>query len=1320
MLPATSKQNFPMFVPDQVLTSDNLNQLFTYLDTEGRMTRTNLIGIGIVCGLEIKQGIDASGQYIIITKGVGVTSHGYLISVPEIKYHKFQNYDAVQCRYYEPFVTISSKIQKFPLWELKEFGETTGTSALNIIPGGLSDKVVMLFVEQLKTTNKNCDPNSCDDKGKNVTVRFKPLLVNKANAMNLISTGSPGVTGVSFNGLKDLLMPRWDVPDTNPVTSDDIINGYRKILTPAFVQNIQNTLSDAYNNVFKPLVIHEYPANPFATLTAKFSFLGNPSLTPAQTVHIQYYYDFFSDLMQAYEEFCKTGKELISVCCPDETLFPRHLLLGEAVPLPDSSLSSFRHKFIYSPLFECRNLIYILRTLFRRMDLMIKSVDVTLTSGVGGASNNDANLKVTPSQLGSMPLSVKAIPYYYNVNTADDSLHKFWSVEKKLRNRTQQTLSYNANKYNTADDFVLNPLKYDLEPHNFLRIEGVVGKNITGVLTTVQKRIKDNRLPVQVVILRTGTPFVEGFNPKNMGCNIQDLETAFDIIRREWEAVIGKTIEYLDDNKAEAQKLIDDGHPNQLQNFMQNLHLSKTYIEDVRENLPAFAAMFAEFILVYERIEDRAEKIRNQLMNMINDKNEKGIDILLAEDIIDHMDEVEMSCRKGGFRAIYQEYMKRLEEMYAKMFFTGYAKQNPGLQHKAGVTVGGTYILVYHDKPEPTNLVLTDKMKASIKKGPFTLQGTVTDKKGNPLVAASVQEKGAVKTVTRVNGKFTLALVQLPTVLIVKATGFDEYQEILFSPDKKKDIELEATIVPSAGVAALKDGDVIADFYLPYTCCSDCAPVQFVIQEPPPNRPPVARAGDNVSTQLPDNVVTLDGTKSSDPDENIVSYAWTYKSGPAQFLIDNPNIAKTEVRNLVAGDDYVFTLTVTDAEGKSSIDEVRITVLPAPNQAPVVDAGTPKQVTLPNKVTLVGTANDPDGSVTKVEWTAKAGNPAIATIASKNALTTDITFTKDGPYVFILTATDDKNKSASDEVIVTVLPAPNQLPVAVAAVDKPTITLPDNSVVLSAQGSHDPDGGPVTLLWSKSPATAPGVITKSTEEITTVTGLAAGSYTFTVTVKDDENTTKTASVNVTVNRQLAERNCGSLPAIGNAFSRLREVDIDAFGTFTTEVFNSYDAVQDYFKLMSTIVDLGTDKHVEFFDKVVVNGLGTEQSLQKWLTELIQIFKQPNSKQFHLLALALYRILVRLAIYIACIQDGDVNNTTVPMLNVLVLIKDHLGTFTTADVANMNEELRNIFRSLKALFEAALQNLTDSGEITKKPTYGGLLNSLIEVLTALGF
>ncbi|MFI5171332.1 MAG: hypothetical protein ACHQFW_03025, partial [Chitinophagales bacterium] len=67
---------YPVFVADQVLTPGHLNEITTYLDDQDRLTRNKLIGIGIACGLEL----NCSGSAISISKGVGVTSKGYLIN----------------------------------------------------------------------------------------------------------------------------------------------------------------------------------------------------------------------------------------------------------------------------------------------------------------------------------------------------------------------------------------------------------------------------------------------------------------------------------------------------------------------------------------------------------------------------------------------------------------------------------------------------------------------------------------------------------------------------------------------------------------------------------------------------------------------------------------------------------------------------------------------------------------------------------------------------------------------------------------------------------------------------------------------------------------------------------------------------------------------------------------------------------------------------------------------------------------------------------------------------------------------------------------
>jgi len=91
------------------------------------------------------------------------------------------------------------------------------------------------------------------------------------------------------------------------------------------------------------------------------------------------------------------------------------------------------------------------------------------------------------------------------------------------------------------------------------------------------------------------------------------------------------------------------------------------------------------------------------------------------------------------------------------------------------------------------------------------------------------------------------------------------------------------------------------------------------------NHPPVACAGADRAITLPTDTVTLDGSCSTDPDNNISSYQWTKIAGPASVTIANANAAKTQVSNLTEGV-YQFELKVTDAGGLFSKDTVQVTV----------------------------------------------------------------------------------------------------------------------------------------------------------------------------------------------------------------------------------------------------------------------------------------------------------------------------------------------------------------------------------------------------------
>lgn len=99
--------------------------------------------------------------------------------------------------------------------------------------------------------------------------------------------------------------------------------------------------------------------------------------------------------------------------------------------------------------------------------------------------------------------------------------------------------------------------------------------------------------------------------------------------------------------------------------------------------------------------------------------------------------------------------------------------------------------------------------------------------------------------------------------------------------------------------------------------CEKCKPV---------NQPPVANAGKDTSITLPNNTAILNGSASTDPDNNIVAYKWIKIAGPASFIITNDASVQTQVSNLTEGI-YQFELTVTDAKGLSDKDTVSIQVI---------------------------------------------------------------------------------------------------------------------------------------------------------------------------------------------------------------------------------------------------------------------------------------------------------------------------------------------------------------------------------------------------------
>lgn len=241
---------------------------------------------------------------------------------------------------------------------------------------------------------------------------------------------------------------------------------------------------------------------------------------------------------------------------------------------------------------------------------------------------------------------------------------------------------------------------------------------------------------------------------------------------------------------------------------------------------------------------------------------------------------------------------------------------------------------------------------------------------------------------------------------------------------------------------------------------------------PEANRAPVANAGPAQSVPVPSDgnpgtntvAVTLDGSRSSDPDGDGLTFQW--QRGDGTGLGSTANLAQTLSPGL-----HTFRLRVTDPYGAYDEDTVLVSVQPEGNRPPRARAGADRQVTVAHDgdpatenaaVTLNGgNSFDPDGDPLTFAW--QDGDGSVVGTAASLAVTVPA-----GTHTFRLIVTDPHGATAEDRVSVRVVAETNRPPVAragsdVAVAESNGETTP---VTLDGSASSDPDGDPLTYAWS--------------------------------------------------------------------------------------------------------------------------------------------------------------------------------------------------------------------------------------------------------------
>ncbi|HEX7093416.1 MAG TPA: PKD domain-containing protein, partial [Nitrospiraceae bacterium] len=282
-----------------------------------------------------------------------------------------------------------------------------------------------------------------------------------------------------------------------------------------------------------------------------------------------------------------------------------------------------------------------------------------------------------------------------------------------------------------------------------------------------------------------------------------------------------------------------------------------------------------------------------------------------------------------------------------------------------------------------------------------------------------------------------------------------------------------------------------------------------------PNNAPVANAGPDLGSLISGTRITLNGSASSDPNGNPLTYSWTLLTKPpgSATVLANPT-SVTPTLTLDRVGDYVAQLIVNDGAVNSAPDTVIIT---SDNVAPVANAGPDQGVKAPGSlVTLDGSAStDGDGDPLTYSWSLiSKPTGSAAVLADPTSLSPTFTVDRAGNYVAQLIVNDGTvNSTLPDTVVIA---TSNVAPVANAGPDQGVKAL-GSLVILDGSASSDANGDPLTYRWSLTakPTGSAAVLSSLTNVSPTFTVDRAGTYVVQLIVNDGTVNSAPNTVNIT-------------------------------------------------------------------------------------------------------------------------------------------------------------------------------------------------------------
>lgn len=486
---------YPVYVPDQFLSSENLNTSFNYLEEQERITRYGIVGQGIIKDLTYTTTKTLSNVTTIsIASGHGSSADGYFLYVPEtanngqtIDYKSLKDV-TIKIKLNNPGAAEKSVAAKQLLTAAQAASDEfkKDAVALKIDEAELKTKYVLVLYADLKDEQSaNCLPGTCDINGKNRIVRTFPMLIERTQfaAINLI------LPEIAFIHLSS----------ASSIAKASSSNDYKTKLNAVVINNLkllQTKATEIKTNAASLLPTDATMAS--NGLKKLDDIIKNPEVNSNLN---EYYISFCNDLQNAINEYINTYNNFIEKYYNTDNTnrYKRLLVLGQ---FPYAVTDVYRYWWT-SPLSsrDRRATYFIMASQFRRVySLMLGFLETTpLTTLLNSKYGTDPakRIKITPDKGMAQQLGDRAIPYYYNTLDPSNEVMKNWRSQD-LNNRPDLSFNYYDDQA-SARPTLKNPFAFNVMEYPFYRIEGYVGLDVSTAFTSLQSNIKNNNLAIRLI-----------------------------------------------------------------------------------------------------------------------------------------------------------------------------------------------------------------------------------------------------------------------------------------------------------------------------------------------------------------------------------------------------------------------------------------------------------------------------------------------------------------------------------------------------------------------------------------------------------------------------------------------------------------------------------------------------------------------------------------------------------------------------------------------------------------------------------------------------